>query len=212
MEIEILERYKGSTWRMVLSEGETVFLNERIVHEFQLREGQSLPQSALEQVIRADSLRKARERALYLLDRRDYSYVEMFRKLAANYEESICYEVADALAAENLINDQRYAHTLARYFMETKKQGYYRAVQELTRRGIEKNMAQDAAAAFSDETQERLTELILQKYTRKLLQPNGAAKVKNALARLGYSYDEIRQALDAAAEELSGAADEDYDE
>ena len=44
---------------------------------------------------------------MYLLDYRDYSYSELYKKLLNNYGEQICYDVCDKLAElvkEPLVN------------------------------------------------------------------------------------------------------------
>ena len=68
-----------------------------IINKFNLKAGISLPLSAWEQVQSENEFRKARERALYLLDYRDYSFVDMFKKLRQNYDEELCYRVMEKL-------------------------------------------------------------------------------------------------------------------
>ena len=58
-------------------EGETAFLNYEIVSAYGLRAGLDMPESAWEKIVFDNEFRKAKERALYLLDYRDYSYVEL---------------------------------------------------------------------------------------------------------------------------------------
>ena len=199
--IQSVEKYKGSTYQVNFTEGEPAFINSEIISQFNLRAGLELPESAWEQVLYANAFRKARERALYLLDYRDYSYIELYKKLESNYDEDICYEVLDSLAKVGIIDDRRYAENLAEKLVSVKKFGYFRAVQEMRLKGISKDLADEVLSAYEDTVQDRLIELLKTKYARKLEDENGITKVKNALVRQGYSYNQINEALDELFDE-----------
>ena len=199
--IQSVEKYKGSTYQVNFTEGEPAFINSEIISQFNLRAGLELPESAWEQVLYANAFRKARERALYLLDYRDYSYIELYKKLESNYDEDICYEVLDSLAKVGIIDDRRYAENLAEKLVSVKKFGYFRAVQEMRLKGISKDLADEVLSAYEDTVRDRLIELLKTKYARKLEDENGISKVKNALVRQGYSYNQINEALDELFDE-----------
>ena len=202
LKIESIEKYKGNTYRIDFSEGEPAFINSDIITKFNIKSGMELPESAWEQIVHANEFRRARERALYLLDYRDYSYIELYKKLENNYDEDICFEVVDSLAKVGIINDRRYAETLAEKFVAIKKFGYYRAVREMKLKGISQEMADEVLSTYQDSTQERIFELLSTKYARKLEDENGVTKVKNALVRQGYSYNDINAALNDFLEDM----------
>lgn len=199
--IESVVKYKGSTYQVNFTEGEPAFINLDVISQFNLKSGVEMPDSAWEQILYANTFRKARERALYLLDYRDYSYVELFKKLEPNYDEDVCYDVVDSLAKVGIIDDRRYAENLAEKLMTVKKCGYYKAVQEMRLKGISKELADRVLAEYEDSTVERIVELLSTKYARKLSEENGVTKVKNALARQGYSYSQINEALQEFSED-----------
>lgn len=178
------------------SEGDPAFINADIIAQFSLKNGVEIPESAWNEIVYANDFRKARERALYLLDYRDYSYIELFKKLENNYDEEICYDVVDSLVKVGLIDDRRYAENLAQKLMAVKKVGYYNAIQEMRLKGISKDLANEVLEPYEDSTVERIIELLQTKYFRKLESDNGINKVKNALVRQGYSYSDINEALD----------------
>ena len=96
MEITELHAYKGNTWLLRMDGSESpYFLHVSVVQKFHLQEGMRLPESAWEQVQTAELSRKAFQHACYLLDRRDYSYQEMYRKLEPKYPAAVCYAVTD---------------------------------------------------------------------------------------------------------------------
>lgn len=205
MDIKIsnISKYKGMTY-MVEIEGreEPEFINLEIINMFSLKAGASLPLSAWEQIKGEDLYRKARERALYLLDYKDYSYIDMFNKLMNNYPEDTCYRVMDKLVEIGCINDRRYAEGLARKYVEVKKFGRYRAVREMKGKGLTNEVIDEALEPYSDGWYDRCRELTEAKYVRYLDDDKGVNRVKNALVRNGYTYDVVNEVIKDIMEEI----------
>lgn len=198
MIITEISQYKGNTMCVILDGGERLYLHKNIVSEYNLREGADLPRAAAEEIAAANDYRRARERALYLLDGRDYSFTELYEKLEKNYSEEICLKVCKNLAEARLINDRRYAEARARELFEVKRVGMYKARQELKRRGLSDKVIEEAIAPYVDEedTLSRLETLVERRYERYLTDEKGVKKVKNALLRQGYGFSEINAVLD----------------
>ncbi len=183
---------------VVLDNNSRHYFHNSIVSEYNLKEGMNIPEEAIEEIAEANEYRKARERALYLLDGRDYSFRELYDKLTANYSEDISLRVCKYLAELRLINDRRYAELRARELFEVKRVGMFKARMELRRRGISDEIIAEVIEPYSDEEDvfTRLEELVEKKYERYLTSEKGVNKVKSALLRQGYSYDEIKAVLD----------------
>lgn len=193
--IQALSRYKGETIQIDFEGREPIFINASVVYDLGLRPGKILTEEDIDNAVRKNIYRRARERALYLMDSREYGYVEMFKKLSQNYPEDICFEVVNNLSEIGLIDDRRYARKCAEYYLVTKCRGRYRAREEMHRRGIPNELIDEALDEYEDEEPKRLKELIKKKYARRLSEENGLQKVKAALARQGFGYDEINEAL-----------------
>lgn len=204
MKIINLEKYKGKTFQVDFDNGETYFWHFDIICEYHLKEDMDIPDDALEEIISSNEFRKAKERALYLLDYRDYSYTELFEKLEKNYSEDTCYKVLERMVELGTIDDRRYAKRLARHYSEVKKFGYYRASVEMNRRGIPREIIDESLSEYEDTVYERLFELINKKYYRYLDDEKGVKKVKNALVRYGYSYEDINAVLNEILNESDG--------
>lgn len=198
MIITEISAFKGNTMCVIFDGGERMYIHDSIIAEYHLKEGMNVPEKAVGEIARANDLRRARERALYLLDGRDYSFAEMYEKLERNYPEDIALEVCKRLAEVRLIDDRRYAEARARELFEVKRVGMFKAKQELKRRGLSESIIEDAVAPYEDEEDSfaRLEELVEKKYERYLTDDKGVRKVKNALLRQGYSYSEINAVLD----------------
>ncbi len=203
IKIETIEKYKGRTMKLTLSGGEPVFMNADIAARYGLKGGVSVPEAAWAEILHADIFRRARERAMYLLDYRDYSYADLVKKLMNNYDEDICFEVADKLAEQGFLNDRRYAETLAARLCETKLLGAYRALPYMSEKGIPASIIRQALEPYEEDAAERAAELAKKKYM-KYFDPEDRAlmqKLKNALARNGYSYSEIKTAIELLKDE-----------
>ncbi|MCH5348313.1 MAG: RecX family transcriptional regulator [Oscillospiraceae bacterium] len=193
-----ISQYKGSTMCVVFDDDRRIYIHSKILTEYHLKEGMDVPEAAVEEIVEANDYRRARERALYLLDVRDYSFMEMYEKLINNYSEEISLRVCKSLAETRLINDRRYAEARARELFEVKRVGVYKVRQELKRRGIPDSIIEEVVEEYSDEDDSlaRLEELVEKKYERYLTDEKGVKKVRNALLRQGYSYSEINAVLD----------------
>ena len=204
LKITAITPYKGRTLRVDFEQGDPAFLNADIVTQFSLRAGMVLPLSAWEQVQSEALYRKARERALYLLDVRDYGYVEMYKKLDSKYGEDIAFRVMDFLVEHGSINDMRYAEGLARHYVEVKGFGRFRAFREMRAKGLTAEVVNAALDQYDDEFwYDRLRQLVEKKYLRCLEDEKGIEKVKNALARYGYSFTLVKEVLRDILEEYS---------
>lgn len=193
--IDSLEKYKGNTFMMELSGGETVFLGIETVMNFNLKQGMDISREALAEIMHDDRLRKARERALYLLDYRDYCFIELYKKLENNYDESICLEVLRWLCDCGLVDDRRYAARLGEKLVVTKGFGYYRAKQEMLMKGLDRELVEEVLSEYEEDTLVRLSELVEKKYAHKIVDEKSLNRVKNALVRQGYTYSDVNAVL-----------------
>ncbi len=193
--IDTLEKYKGNTFMVELSDGETIFLNIETVMKFNLKKGIDIPDDAVLEIKHTDQLRKARERALYLLDYRDYCFVELYKKLEANYDEEVCLEVLNWLCENGLVNDRRYATRLGEKLVITKGFGYYRAKQEMLMKGLDRELVEEVLSEYEEDTLSRLEELVEKKYLHKIIDEKSLNRVKNALVRQGYTYSDVNAVM-----------------
>ncbi len=198
MLITEISKFKGSTMCVVFDNNSRLYIHSSILSEYNLKEGMNVPEEAVEEISEANEYRKARERALYLLDGRDYSFKELYEKLEANYSEDICMRVCKYLAEMRLVDDRRYAELRARELFEIKRVGMFKAKMELRRRGISDSIIAEVVEPYADEEEAfaRLEQLVERKYERYLTGEKGVQKVKSALLRQGYSYSEINAVLD----------------
>jgi len=195
MLINSINKFKGNTYEISLDTSEKVYISRDIILQYALTSNLEVSRERLDEIIYADVIRKAKERALYLLDYKDYSYSQLYEKLEVNYPQDVCFEVLSKLVQLGVVNDNRYAKNLAERLIVGKKYGSYRAIRELKQKGIDTDLAEEVVSYYEDTQLERLEELVQSKYSRYLDDEKSLNKVKNALVRLGYSYDLINEVL-----------------
>lgn len=215
MEITALEEYKGETWRLELdgSRETTYFINASVVDEFMLKKGQELSGDALARIQGADTLRKAKRRALYLLGSRQYCRGELLKKLRRTYGEDIARSAVDYVTEIGYVNDEEYAPKLAEYLIHTKRWGLRRTRYEMLRRGLDEELVDNALAEFSDEEiDEEITALLEKRYSAKIQDYDDRRRTIAAFARRGYDYRAVKRCIEALLEREGYEDYEDEDE
>ena len=199
MKITSVTRYKGSTYEAELDDGRKLYLHADIITDYGIHAGMETDRDELRKIIYASNFRRAYQRALYLLDYRDYTYSEMFKKLMENYKsEPLCTAVMKRLTEHGFIDDVRYAERMARKLVEVKKYGYRRSKREIMQKGIDQYTAEDALTPYSEAFYENILELLRTKHSRYLTDREdrkSIEKVKSALVRYGYDFTEINRAV-----------------
>lgn len=202
MEITELSPYKGDTWRLELDGETTVYINAAMVEDYGLCEGGKLDEETLEEIRGADTLRKAKKRALYLLGTRQYCYNELYGKLRASYSEEIAHAAASYARESGYVNDEEYASKLAAYLIHTKHWGLRKAKYEMLHRGLDDALVEDALAEYDeDDIDGEITELIERKYYGKIQDYDDRRRTIAALARRGYDYIAVKRCIEMILED-----------
>lgn len=143
-----------------------------------------------------------------MLTRRMHGKEELYRKLYRKYSKEAARAAVEKLESLSLLDDENYANMLASDLYTYKKYGLSRVRQELLRRGIDRDIADEAVKRLDKDDINRIILLLQTKYQNKLNDRNDIEKVKASLMRLGYSYSDIRAAL----AEINTDAEEFYNE
>lgn len=189
----------------VKTEAAAYEIDGSLLHEHHLTEGSEADEELLQALDQQSRTRRAYERACYLLDDRDYSYAMLYRKLLQTYrDKDLCRSTCDRLVRNGLIDDRRYAEKCAEYLVERKKYGIYRAKQEMLHRGLDKSLVEEALEGLEETAEENISAVLEKKYGRILTDPKDfrtRQKVIAGMARLGYNYSSVKEAIDAYFEE-----------
>ena len=192
-ELKPSKRIEGR-WLAVLEDGSILRLGESEVIDFALYAGKELTDREAEALL--DSARRSglKEKALDLLTRKPQSRKELERKLkewGAGEAESAA--LCDRMEELRYLNDASYAAQVVRYY-SAKGFGEKKLRDELYRRGIPREMWDDALEQAQDPA-EAIDAFVSKKLAGKDLDRKQLQKVSAALARRGYSWSDINDAL-----------------
>ena len=192
-ELKPSKRIEGR-WLAVLEDGSILRLGESEVIDFALYAGKELTDREAEALL--DSARRSglKEKALDLLTRKPQSRKELERKLkewGAGEAESAA--LCDRMEELGYLNDASYAAQVVRYY-SAKGFGEKKLRDELYRRGIPREMWDDALEQAQDPA-EAIDAFVAKKLAGKDLDRKQLQKVSAALARRGYSWSDINDAL-----------------
>lgn len=139
-----------------------------------------------------------------LIDRRAHSKSEIITKLSKDFPKEAAQSAADRLEELKLIDDEQFARIYAEELSERKKYAPKRILLELRKKGIDSEIAKNAVNSLDKEDFNRIILLLNSKYQNKLSDEKSINRTKNALLRMGYSYTDIRKALEQVLEEDFG--------
>ena len=161
----------------------------------------NLDDEALTALTQAVNARRAFNKASELLERRDHSEYELLQKLRQKGFADGAEDAIEKLKSYGYVDDSRFALRYAQELQRLKKYGKRRIEQELYRKGIDRDIIRDTLDGLTYD-EETLPALIERKYSRQLDTEQGVKKTVAALQRLGYSYGEIRDALQRIQEDV----------
>ncbi|MEG1996248.1 MAG: regulatory protein RecX [Oscillospiraceae bacterium] len=201
MKITDIQKANGSRYTIFIDDEYWYILDGEIILANNLRVGAEVSQQQLDDYKQQAQVRKARERAFYLISYRDHSQKEMFNKLKKSVDEKVAAQTVAMLVKQGLIDDTAYAQKLSDYYLITKKWGKRKAMYEMLNKGIDKELITASLDECEVDTSANIIEIIEQKYYDKLTDYNDRQKVIAALMRRGYVYSQIKTAIDEYAQQ-----------
>ncbi len=153
--------------------------------------------------------RRAYNQAVSYLSRRDHSEKELLSKLRLKGYNESGINAVEKLKNSGYIDDERFARMFVRELSVVKKYGKNRLRQELMKKGISSEII-GFVLEEEDLYKCDVKDIIIKKYSRYLGDEKGRKKAVNGLLRMGYSFSEIRSALEDVCDEFYDA--EVYDE
>ena len=201
MKVCFLKRQKGHTVKVGFDSGEEVLLDLDLCVQKCIHEGDEVTESDLSEYIAESHYIRAKSRALWLLDRYQYTERRLYEKLkTAGFPDTACKKAIDRLKELGLIDDSslavRYAEDLSRRGISKRA-----AYQKLLAKGFSRDTVNSAIQDTEFDEQGQIKEIIRSKYAKKICDGE-VDKVYSALIRKGFSYGAVRDALKEYSEEL----------
>lgn len=163
-----------------------------------LKPGDELTQEELSDLMERSDARRAREKALYLLEHRSHSKRELTEKIARTAaSREAAQAAADRLEEIGLIDDKAFAESYARELFLRKRFGALRVRQELSRKGIDRELIDQVMVPYLEEDtgEENIALVLAKRYPLWREDEKTRRRAVAALQRLGYSYGQIRAVM-----------------
>ena len=181
----------------------TLFLRMKrsFFDELPLEEGEDLDEEDYLNRLSARQSKPAYEAALDMLSDRDMTCKKQKKALMRRgFLEPVADAVRDRLIENRLLDDQRFAQR----YVELRKDsavGRYALKRKLRAKGVEEETASDALEQLDDESQLAAAAELAKKLSKRYAALPGyeaRAKLSQALARRGFSWDVVREAIEPA--------------
>ena len=196
MRITTLKQTTAEHVTVVLEDESEVKTTLGTVTELRLFAGRELNDRDMDILCRESKKALSREKALELVSQRQMSASELNKKLRdKGADEETADYCVQWILERGLLDEERYAAAVVRHYA-AKGYGEGRVRQELMRRGVPRDLWDDALSTMPEDTS-RLDRLV----ASKLRDPDdrdAVRKLSASLYRRGYSGEEIREALERA--------------
>ena len=162
------------------------------------RNYKDINEEELTELLNSVSFRRAYNKGLDFLSRRPFGTKELIKKLCEKgHEKEFAEKACERLLELGLLNDEEYARILATDLLERKNYSIKRIKQELAFRGIDRDIIENTVDLLDNNPVPRIIILIRKKYINKINDEKGKKRTIDALLRLGYSYSDIKTALNS---------------
>lgn len=196
--ITAIKKERGK-YRITVNDSDDVLVPISLMRERPLKEGQQLDLEEYDNWLMVRQYRFALDRAVGYLAARARSKREIEQKLLlAGYRPCTVEMVIYKLQRENLLDDSDFA----RQWVESRqhhKLGRSRIAQELRRKGVSQEDAEDAMSIIEDEDQLSGAVALAKKAAARIKPDEDIRKATNRiaamLARRGYSWDITKEAI-----------------
>lgn len=198
MELTAAEPRRRGLIQLYLDGEAAVKLDAQVFLQSGLKPGDQVSDQELFELIQASDARRAQEKALYLLEYRNYSKRELTEKIARTAASREAAQAAAVRMEElGLIDDRRFGEDYAKELFSRKGYGARRAAQELRRKGLDQELVQELVEKYGgpEQSGENIRRVLEKKYPGWQADEKVRRRAFAALQRLGYSYQEVREAM-----------------
>ena len=164
-----------------------------LAHRFDV--GREIDDELLHECIQASDRKRCKDKALWLISYRDHSRRELLDKLRRDYSDESCEAAVERLEELGLVDDGRYARRYAADLIHLKHLSERGVRQKLYEKGVDRDLIDEVVEEFDFDEKEQIRTIIEKKYARSLHDEKGQRRCANALARLGFSYGDIKSVM-----------------
>ena len=189
-----IKQTKKGRYALFCNEKFQFSVDEEILVKYDLKEGMSITEEALSELLSESDFNRAKEKAYRLLTYRNHSRSELTEKLEQSFDEHTACAVAEKMAELGLVDDERYAEDYVRELVRKGKSRLEIRIK-LKQRGISQDLIDLLTETIEMDEESTVRELILKKYLPKLERDGGVQSVYASLIRKGFQPGTIRRVL-----------------
>ncbi|CCY67275.1 regulatory protein RecX [Clostridium sp. CAG:678] len=139
--------------------------------------------------------RKALNKGADLLSRRSHSVYELKSKIMRTCDPASAERAVEKFLELGYLNDEAFAAELAEHLFKVKNYSERNVRSELYKRGIDKEIINRVLSHNETDPLDSIIYIVNKRYFKKLSEDGGREKVIAALMRKGFSYSDIKTAL-----------------
>ena len=196
MQIEKISRGKRGKLTIRLEGGLSFPLYEKEAAKYRLEEGGFLADEEWNEICTEILEKRAKRRALYILQRMERTEYQLRQKLQENgYPEEIVQCAIDYVKSFHYVDDYRYACTYIRYHQSEKSR--LQIKMKLYERGVPSDLIEAALEEEYSGEEEVLIERLLEKkhYDAETMDQKEKQKIYQYLMRRGFRSEAIRRQM-----------------
>lgn len=201
MVITAVEQYKKGKYKIYLNEEFAFLLFRAEVRRLGIEEGKELEEQVYQEILEEILLKRAKNRALYLLQAMERTEKQMREKLKDNlYPEEVIERVCIYMKEYHFLDDASYAR---RYVESRSLRKSRRQIQmELLQKGISSSLIREIFEETENHDLEAICALIRKKQSRACpFDEKQRQRLFQSLQRKGYPYEQIKRAFRECLEE-----------
>ena len=167
-----------------------------------LKLGDRLTQEKLNELLEESEYIRAKNRALWFLDRAPRSEKTLYEKIVSgNISATAAARAVARLKELGLVDDRKYAENMAERFME-QNISKRSAFAKMMTKGLPVSIIKETLAETPSDEVAQVKAVIDKKYKNRLDTKENVAKTVAALLRRGFSYQSVRTAMKEYKTEL----------
>ena len=128
--------------------------------------GTDIDDEKLRELIDHSNIKRAKDKAMWLISYRDYSKKEITEKVAKESSLDAAQKAVERLCELGLINDEKYAKRYAHDLIFIKRLSKSGAVRKLKEKGIDKDLAEMTVDEFDIDYCESIKAIVDKKYAK----------------------------------------------
>lgn len=182
-------------WLAVMEDGSILRVSKNQIADFALYAGRELSDKEADRLTQAIENENFRAHALRMImdtPRSRREFVKLMEKIDCPPEKA--QEIADWLENMGLLDDRRYAADVVELYVR-KGYGKRKIRDELYRRGVPRELWEEALEQIEEEDNASAIDAFLEKKLKGSHDPKDVKRASDALARRGFSWSEVSDAL-----------------